>query len=368
MGTPYRTKSIAADASTVLSFRSLVIAKHGCPGPRGSTSKRDAGYTLVELLLTLALSVVLMALVGSALSFYATKLETRDSEVRRLQLAQAILNMLNDDLRVALYPPEFDDQALSDLLASAAGGGGEEQPGAGEDLSAAGLDDDSEGATDEAADLPTSESVETADISAGTLTTSRPGLIGNQTQIQFDISRLPRLEEYQRQMVGDTVGETLDIPSDIKTVSYFIQASGGGVTDPLDIVGQNSALSSGPAASQNMGGGLVRRSLDRAVTTYAMSTGGMTNLSATGDLLATEVVGLEFRYWDGLMWQMFWDSDASGSLPLAIEATLTMVEPSVGDDSQTEAPTTRQFQQIIRLPMGRPVDTSVDAGMSAVGL
>jgi type II secretory pathway pseudopilin PulG len=326
---------------------------------------RRPAFTLVELLLTLTLSVVLMSLIGSALSFYATKLETRNTEVRRVQLAQAILNMINDDLRVAIYPPEFDDAALSDLLTSATGGS-TEQPGEGEDLSAAGLDDMSGGEEDVA--TTDTGSAEMTDISSGSVTTARPGLIGNQTQIQFDLSRLPRLEEYQQQLVGDSIGEVLDVPSDIKTVTYFIQPAGGGIQDPLDIVSSNSALATASPTGSSMGGGLIRRSLDRAVTTFSLAQGGLTTLSSTGDLLATEVVGLEFRYWDGLIWQTYWDSDEFGSLPVAIEVTLTMLEPSGDDASEEGAMLTTQYQQIIRLPMGRTVASSDLSGLSAAGL
>lgn len=342
------------------------LAQKNIPVPQ---SRRSA-FTLVELILTLALAVVLMALLGTALSFYAEKLDARDSEVRRMQLAQAILNMLSDDLRVAIYPPEFDDAALNDLLTSAAGGESS-QPGEGEDLSAAGLDDMSDSGDDLSSDpgLASTESVEMADISSGGMATSRPGLLGNQTQIQFDVSRLPRLEEYQQQMISDTVGERMDIPSDIKTISYFLQPPGGGVTDPLEIIGGDSALSLTDTTASQLNGGLVRRSLDRAVTSFAMNQGGMTTLSSTGDLLATEVAGLEFRYWDGLMWQTYWDSDEFGCLPVAIEITLTMLEPNnSGDTSISPEALTSQYVQIIRLPMGRPVETDATSGLSAAGL
>ena len=335
-----------------------------------ASKRRPTAFTLVELILTLALAVVLMAMLGTAISFYAEKLDARDSEVRRMQLAQAILNMLSDDLRVAIYPPEFDDAALNDLLTSA-GGGQPSQPGEGEDLSAAGLDDMSGSGDDFDSDalLAPSQSVEIADISAGSMSTSRPGLLGNQTQIQFDVSRLPRLEEYQRQMVSETVGEMIDIPSDIKTISYFLQPPGGGVTDPLEILSGNSALSLSDPNSPELNGGLVRRSLDRAVTSLAMTQGGMTTLSSTGDLIATEVASLEFRYWDGLMWQVYWDSDEFGCLPVAIEVTLTMLEPNnSGDTNISPEALTRQYIQIIRLPMGRPVETDTTAGLSAAGL
>ncbi|XZE52983.1 hypothetical protein SH139x_004693 [Planctomycetaceae bacterium SH139] len=318
-----------------------------------------AAYTLVELLLALALSVVLMALVGTTFTFYATKLDARDLEVRRVKLAYGIMSMLSEDLRGTLYPPEFDPSSLEASLDLGAGGGGA-QPGEGEDLSAAGLDDLS-GEEEEPASLASGETVETADLASGTVSTQRPGLLGNQTQIQFDVSRLPRLEEYQRLIQPNEAGTIVDVPSDIKTVSYYIQADGGGVTDPLDL-----ASTSG-TAPRGSNGGLVRRSIDRSLTQWALQNGGMASLTSAGDLLATEAVAIQFRYWDGLQWQIFWDSDEMGAVPMAIEVTLTMMEQQADPNESMSMDVTRQYTQIIRIPMGRPVEQQ-DAGLSAAGI
>lgn len=321
------------------------------------------GFTLIELLLTLALSVMLMALIGTALSFYANLLEVRDTEVRRVQLAQSVLNMISDDLRATLYPPEFDDSSLQSLLTSSAGGQAE-QPGAGEDLSAAGLDDMSGGASEDAgmeADAA-GAAMENTDLASTTTLTQRPGLRGNQTQIQFDVSRLPRIEEYQPLLVGDTPAEITDLPSDIKTITYYLQPAGGGVVDPLSM---DTLTNSTVGTSSNAG--LVRRSLDRSVTQWAMENGGLVSLNASGDLLATEVAELRFRYWDGLMWQIAWDSDQMGGLPLAVEVTMVMME-STSTADVNESPQVRSYEQIIRLPMGKPINSSTTSGMSAVGL
>lgn len=344
-----------------------------CPmcASRADTRWCRRGVTLIELILTLALAVVLMSLVGTAFTFYATKLDTRDTELRRVQLAHAILDMMADDLRASLYPPEFDDAALSAMLSGSA-----PPSGAGEDLSAAGLDDLS-GAGTSSSTLSDEPTVETADLAAGTSTTSRPGLIGNQTQIQFDVSRLPRIEEYQTMMAsamaaGNATGQKVDIPSDIKTVTYYLQPNGGGVTDPLDAVAAGGATAGSTAAAQlgsASNGGLVRRSLDRAITKWSQENGATISLLSSGDLLATEVVGLEFRYWDGMQWQIYWDSDEMGTLPMAIQVNLTMLEAgaTAAESGATGvAPATREYQQVIRLPAGRPVETTSD--LSAAGL
>ncbi|WP_164103089.1 prepilin-type N-terminal cleavage/methylation domain-containing protein [Candidatus Laterigemmans baculatus] len=329
------------------------------------------GFSLLELLLTLALAVVLMSMVGAAFSFYATRLDVRDTEVRRVQLAQAILDMIADDLRGAIHPPEFDDAALSQLLSSAAGGAaGGATPGAGQDLSAAGLDDASgdDLSGEDPASMTLDDPVEVVDLSTGTMTSERPGLLGNQTQLQFEVSHLPRIEEYQPIIDPAAFGETTDVPSDIKTVTYYLQPAGGGVTDPLQNVA--GVPSSTAAASMNPsgGGGLVRRSIDRAITKWALENGAMTSLLSSGDLIATEVVGLEFQYWDGFQWQMSWDSDAAGTLPQAIQVTLTMLEAEPAEAAAGFEPATRVYQHIIRLPMGRPLELTETEDLSAAGL
>lgn len=315
--------------------------------------KRQRGFTLLEVLLTLSVAVALMALVGGALRFYATDLNIRDMDVRQAQLAASILQMISDDLRASIHPQQFDAQPLEDFLATAAGNGSGELSAAAEAV--LGLDDPLDPTIDDGAG-------ESLDLVSATMVLQRPGLIGNQTELQFDISRLPRLEQWRPLMTGG--GEVTDIPSDLKTVTYYLQPAGmsGGVSDPLAAYLPAEADTTGlPVARGDSGaapGGLVRRQLDRAANLWAMQTGALSTLLGTGDLLASEVVALEFSYFDGAMWQVFWNSDQMGSLPLAIQVKLTLASPA-GQPQQPQAsdsaPTnTRTFTQIIQLPAGRP--------------
>ena len=157
-------------------------------------------------------------------------------------------------------------------------------------------------------------------LMSGGVVLEQPGLIGNQYQIQIDVSRLPRLEEYYV-MFDALVGNIDDIPSDLKTVTYYVQPAGttGGVNDPLAEVDVSP--------DELAGGGLVRRSLDRAATSYASLNGSLSSLNQTGELLAPEVTAIEFSYWDGVTWQLQWSSDEYGELPLAIQVTLSMIDP-----------------------------------------
>ncbi len=311
------------------------------------------GFTLLEVLLTLAMSVVLMMLIGSAIKFYADDLSVRNMEVREVQIAAAVLQMIEDDLRATLHGEPIDTQALATLLTSAAGdatasaGGGGEATG-GEDLSTAGIE----------SDTMETETTESADLATGAAVLQSPGLIGNQFQVQIDVSRLPRLEEYLVLMDG-TTSDVDDIPSDIKTVTYFVQDAGmiGGVADVL------TQMNDQTAGAISGVGGLVRRSLDRFATSNAVNNGGLATLNMTGDLLAPEIVAIEFSYWDGLIWQLQWNSDEMGELPLAIQIQLSVVDSpeSAAMLSDPAASTTivqpRMFTHVVRLPLARPIDT-----------
>jgi hypothetical protein len=309
---------------------------------------RDA-FTLLEVLLTLSMSVVLMMLVGGAIQFYARDMNVRDMDIRQTQLASAVMQMIEDDLRATLHSEPVDMSGLESLLASVAGGesGGGGQAGGGEeDLSAAGI---------ESEDTSSVAETSTADLQSGVAVLEAPGLIGNQSQIQIDLSRLPRLEEYVA-MLDDTIEGIDDVPSDLKTVAYFVQSEGtlGGVLDPLDALD--------PEAASGGSGGLVRRSLDRAATVEAAITGGLSRLNQTGELLAPEIAGIEFSYWDGVTWQLEWSSDAYGQLPLAVMVKLYMADP-VSQAAGTSAlgsgqidDSVRTFTHIVRLPLARPVE------------
>ncbi|MEM8666576.1 MAG: prepilin-type N-terminal cleavage/methylation domain-containing protein [Planctomycetota bacterium] len=326
-----------------------------------STARR--GFTLLELLLTLSLSVVLITLVGGALQFYARDMNVRDMDIRQTQLAAAIMQMIEDDLRATLHTEPIDTSALEALLASSAGGatGAQAESGAtDEDLAAAGISD--EGSADSGAAM--SDTTESLDLQSGVAVLQTPGLIGNQFQIQLDLSRLPRLEEYVQLLDGSNA-EIDDIPSDLKTVAYFVQGEGisGGVQDALLQLSPDAAL----ASNENMGG-LVRRSLDRAATTFASMNGNLATLNQTGELLAPEIKGIEFQYWDGITWQIEWSSDEFGELPLAIQVTLYMADPRVESDGMASTETLRTFRHVVRLPMAKIVEEEEEEDLAEAGI
>lgn len=136
-----------------------------------------------------------------------------------------------------------------------------------------------------------------------------PGLYGQQTTLQLDVSRLPRTDQLflSSQAGGGLGGQAstpVDRPSDVKTVAYFV-------------IPESSTAGS-------RAGGLYRRELDRAATQFAASQGSVAGLDASAEPMAPEVVGLEFRYYDGSGWTTSWDSTASEGPPTAVQIAITL--------------------------------------------
>lgn len=316
-------------------------------------------FTLLEMLLTLAMSVVLMVLVSSAIDFYARQMRGAQQQYQQSEIATAVLQMIEDDLRMATTANPVDTAALEQILSSAAA-----------PLEAlAVLTGDAELPPDDTSatsDLPDDTSSLDAGLESASLdlmTTmgvlQSPGLIGDETQLQVDVSRLPTLEQMaiDPDLASSGTAELLDRPSDIKTISYFLQPSGQqyGIIDPV----QKLVTASGSTETLPSGG-LVRRTLDRSITTHAMSTGGLTRLEQTGDLLASEVTGISFEYFDGINWLTFYSSDDTGVLPQAVRITLQMQTINLSDpqDTSSSLADPRSFTHVVFLPMAQPAEDS----------
>ncbi|MCA9269353.1 MAG: hypothetical protein KDA41_12820, partial [Planctomycetales bacterium] len=140
----------------------------------------------------------------------------------------------------------------------------------------------------------------------------------------------------------------------VKTVAYYLVPAGGRSGDSFDAAGA---------------GGLVRRSLDRAATQWAVDNGDTSRLEGAAQLLAPEVVAIEFRYWDGAQWQTEWDTQANGGLPLAVEVAIAIApatddnadadrvpaaRPGVSTLSATANSNWQVYRQVIRIPAAQP--------------
>lgn len=326
---------------------------------------RRSGVTLLELLLALALTGLIMVLIGMAIELNLRTLESGRKDVERAQLAAAVLRHIASDLHNAVISEPLD---LSSVPAMSGGGDLGALAEGGESLLSEEAGDSfgdllggSEEMDAEMTDLGT-------DIAGSVVPTNQPGLFGSQYELQVDVSRLPRVDQYEQVFLADAGSVVVDIPSDVKTVAYFLQTDGltTGVT----------TAAAGATGSETVSG-LARREMDRAVTAWASQNGGLDTEATSGQILAPEVNYIEFRYFDGLEWLAEWDSQSSGGLPVAVEVIIG-IDPAYGlDPAAADVAAIRElaaadmteymYRLVVRLPTARPVVLD-DESLETMGL
>jgi prepilin-type N-terminal cleavage/methylation domain-containing protein len=328
------------------------------------------GFTLLELLLALGLTAVVSILIGGLVQLFLVN-ETRGRDtVRQAQMARAILNMIAEDIRTTVRYYPYDTSGLDQMLGSAmnnatggalgaltgaagggAAGGGAAGGGAASGGAAGG--GAAGGGSGGAGNPSAGGSAGGAGAAGGGLSGSAigsmagggaggqmtggagatgspaaipPGIFGAASSIEIDVSRIPRPDEYVIQPGNINTGSLGDMPSDIKTVGYYVQAPrSDGVQDPLASL--TSQIATATSSSSGLSGGLVRRSLDRAVTQYAYEVGNSDQLMRTGEIIAPEVLGIDFSYFGPEGWRTDWDSSTLG-LPSVVKVTIAMQRES----------------------------------------
>ena len=169
-------------------------------------------------------------------------------------------------------------------------------------------------------------------------------MIGTATQMVVDVSRLPRVDQYNSFMLGlDPQSQT---PSDLKSIAYFIAGPNT----------QKASQEFDPAVAEL--GGLYRRQIDRAVAEYRGETSGPSSPDEFSTLVAPEITAIKFRYYDGSDWLTEWDSEEQQFFPLAIEVVITIDgdrvanarrnKPSANNESSQE--NLRQYRLVVHLP------------------
>ena len=99
-------------------------------GERRLRTRRRRAFTLLELILSLALAAVVAGLMGSLVQTFLVNQERGQDSVRQAQLARAVLNMIAEDIRTTVRYQPFDVSGLQQLLSSGSGGGGAPSGGA----------------------------------------------------------------------------------------------------------------------------------------------------------------------------------------------------------------------------------------------
>ena len=321
--------------------------------------QKNAGVTLLELIISLALSGLLFAMITQMIGNHFYILQQQRDNVEEVQLARALLGRISQDIKSAVQYNGVDVQsALSDISLD----------GAMDILQGADLGmDDIMGA---AGNLLSGDGSDTPSYDFETTFPTNLGMYGDQATLRLDISRIPRQEEYQAMYDPGKPGALQDIPSDVKLVSYYCR----NVSSETDASAQDVFIDD-PTTP-----GLVRGQLSRAITSYAMNNGNFQGVQDTDQLLAPEVIALEFQYYDGYQWMQYWDSDEFEGLPLAVKIRMTMrsnspyssggvLDAFYGNTTDSDGRVAVTYQKIVRLPVGkiRPLEQD-DGGLDALGL
>ncbi len=323
--------------------------------PAASVAGRD-GFTLLELLLALLLLVALLGAIGLAVGVQLRATDTGRSDVAQAQLARAILRQMADDLRGAIwYEPLDVSSALSGLSGAASSGGlapGGTNSGASGNASPGASTPDTTAAAAQQAVEDTALMEEAPAVTDPSMYPAEPGLYGGSDWLEVDVSRLPRT------LPGVLGGGASDPLSEVKTIAWYL--AGGSSTS-----GQNAATAEGEAVQ-----GLMRRELDRAVTQWASESGQLADLDRQAQLVAAEVVNLQFRYFDGTTWVTEWDSASAGGLPWAVEISITLsdagaVPVASGSASLNSSETT--YRLVVALPLAEAALGEGDTSSGTTG-
>jgi hypothetical protein len=376
--------------------------------------RKNNAFTLLEILLSLALSVLVLMAVGMAINLHLRLLDSGRTKVEEAQLARAILRNIAQDLRSAVpynaantsggssggssgssgmqgaisptgsnpiastaSSPSPITAAIGMSLTGQAGkgggtgaggqttgkgggtGAGGTAGGAGSGTATgtgagtgtgtgAGTGTGTGTSTGTGTESDTDSEDRTSDI-ADAAPQSVPGLYGNPNQIQVDISRLPRVDQYIAiSNLADGGITNANLSSDIKNVSYFVINNGASSPGTLD----------GTAALT----GLVRREMSRAAGVFASQQSGQ--LPLTPDALtpiAPEVMEIDFQYTDGTQWLDTWDTVSYGGLPVAVQVSI-IIAPLHSTSANAQP---NVYRLLVSIPAAKPAASQTTSSTSS---
>jgi prepilin-type N-terminal cleavage/methylation domain-containing protein len=339
-----------------------------------------AGFTLIEVVVALALSVVLLAAVYGSFLFYTRISVSAQRPIDQGQISRALFRQLSVDIRSVVFrPPDSTTRAgvaaaeegttssgTTDQSATGTGvttgaasgttpGNGTGTSGTSGTAGTAGTSGTS-GTADTAQVTGSTQDGATTVAAAPTLTAGAPnlGLVGDATNLVLHVSRPERGLNYGSAAMAVSVSNRT---SDLMSISYFVATrDGGGLAG---MVGQQATpLSAIRDPDQNDGHavGLARLEGDRMAIDYADVQADEQTLAEASRVIAREIVSLQFRYFDGSGWVASWDTGVEGRLPYAVEVTIGFRPPRPRPKPGERAtigvtlPVTEFVTQIIEVP------------------
>jgi type II secretory pathway pseudopilin PulG len=301
------------------------------PSNLEETTPRRSAFTLLEVVFALALSVLLMAALLSAVDLFRRVSTIGRDEVARAQLARAILRQMEIDIRGCRFSVTPDD-SISSTAAAGSGDTGE----------------------DETEEVTTTV---TAEAAAEAYTGRNIGVMGDATTLMVHLSRSPRPIDAYRQSGAPAMNETT---SDLRSVAYFLATPGAA---GLSGVAGSLLESGGAVVADNGSVGLARLAGDPLSLEAVDAAADIGTLAANTRLLAAEVETLAFRYFDGTEWYDTWNSVEQERLPIAVEITLS-IAAAVGQSRASSSASngagtvSEVYRLVVPLAAAEPADTT----------
>ncbi|MBX3443490.1 MAG: prepilin-type N-terminal cleavage/methylation domain-containing protein [Planctomyces sp.] len=336
---------------------------------RARQSRDRRAYTLLEILIALALSLALLSAVYGSLNLYWTMSTAGQNQVVQAQLARSILRRMEVDAGSVMFgqpqtAPDDGQQAASSSSGSrssgsSGGSGGGDADGTGGAGGAGGTGGaggaGGTGGAGGSGGGSSSSSTSSSDTStttgeAGFNSAMNVGVIGDATTLMLHVNRPSRGLEYTPLTAGAGVTARA---SDLLSVSWFLAAPGAGGLQGAVGDRETSLRDSRQVV------GLARLEGDRMALNFADENSNMSLMAEAAEIIAPEVGALQFRYFDGSAWYDSWDSGAAGMLPMAIEVTLGFIVPDDRPNARrqqvNDAPQIgRTIRHVIAIPMATP--------------
>ncbi len=248
------------------------------------------GFTLLEVLIAMALTTLLVSAVYASLALYFRMTQQGQASLYHDRVSRALFRQMSRDIQsIRYFVPEAEASEDGEPL------------------------DDQDSLPEQNGDQ----------VEAATeLETQGPqpskGLSGDERSLTLYISQPDREMSYEQ--FSSTAG--VDVRrSDLVAVRYFLaDPNADGVEG---VVGRRAVQGKAGTAEASEIQGIVRLLSDQFLLDLTDPRLLQDEQLVFGArILAPEVVSLQFEYFDGLNWQTKWDTVESGSLPQAIAVTI----------------------------------------------
>ncbi|MDC0935330.1 type II secretion system protein [Pirellulales bacterium] len=302
--------------------------------------RSDRAFTLLEVVLAIGLTAVVLYLISTAIELFLYRVDSSRTQVESAQLARTLLDSIAADLAAVRYEPP----------ASMSSG-----PSGSTSSSSVNASDDSP-----PGDFPPAS----GGVSAGQKLLA--GLFGNEAELRVDRRAAESFNLVTAER--DPGQRTLALADLPHSVRYYFEG------DERQSTAEHAGAGVGRESSRQRAGLYRHRAETSTILRLADSSEQpWKSVETIPELLAPEVVSVEFAYFDGKQFVATWDSAESRALPAGVEICLRMLsEPERIDQTERRYDERNQYddryvveyRRFVQLPLLR---ASYEAPMLQTG-